>query len=110
MSPGAARAVRGRLLSRFIVSCGPSNLVPPWEAAPDWSAALPHWLYGLQKLDVSVNGSESGTPASSSNEEMLDWLVVSVRSGWTSRVVFAWFFLVFGDLMFQMIFDSVEEI
>ncbi len=39
--------------------------------------ALAVWL---RKLDISVNGSESGAPVSSADEEMLDRLVVSVRS------------------------------
>ena len=70
-------------------------------------AALVFWL---QKLDISVTTSESEAPESSSDEEMPGWLVASVRSGWTPRVVLTWFFLVFGDLLFQMISDSVEEI
>ena len=70
-------------------------------------AALAVWLH---KLDISVNGSESGAPASSPDEEMLDWLVVSVRSGWTPRAVMTCFFPVFRGLVVQMISDHAEEI
>ena len=110
MSPGAALDVRGRRLSRCIVSCGPSSLVPAWKKGPRLecrNAALAFWL---QKLDISVRGSESGAPASSPDEEMLDWLVVFARSGWNPRVVLTCFFPVFGDLLFQMISDHAEEI
>ncbi len=64
----------------------------------------------IRKLDVSANGSESGAPASSADEAMLDWLVVCVRSGLTPREVLVWLTSVFGDLFFQMIYDIVEEV
>ena len=47
-------------------------------------AALAVWL---RKLDISVGGSESGAPVSSPDEEMLDWLVASVRKGWNPKEV-----------------------
>jgi hypothetical protein len=43
------------------------------------------------------------------DEAMLDWLVTSVRFGWTPQEVMLWFFLAFGDLLFQMISDIEEE-
>ena len=70
-------------------------------------AALSVWL---RKLDISVCGSESGTLASSSDEQMLDWLVASVRGGMTPKGVLLWFFPVFGDLLFCMINECVEEV
>ncbi len=69
-------------------------------------AALAVWI---RKLEVSAIGSESGAPASSADEAMLDWLVVFERCGWTPREVLAWFFPAFGDLLFHMISDIVEE-
>jgi hypothetical protein len=70
-------------------------------------AALSVWL---RKLDIFVSGSESGAPASSPNEQMLDWLVASVRGGITPKGVLLRFFPVFGDLLFRMINDCVEEV
>ena len=52
-------------------------------------AALAVWI---RKLEMSVNGSEGESPASSADEAMLDWLVVSVRSGWIPMEVLVWFF------------------
>jgi hypothetical protein len=40
--------------------------------------ALAVWI---RNLDISAIGSEGGAPASSSDEAILDWLVVSVLSG-----------------------------
>ncbi len=64
-------------------------------------AALSIWL---RKLDISVSGSESGAPAPSLDEQMLDWLVASVREGggvppWGTAVVFSglWRFFIYYD-------------
>ena len=70
-------------------------------------AALSVWL---RKLDSSVSGSESGAPASSPDEQILDWLVAFVRGGMTPNEVLLWVFLVFGDLLFRMINECVEEV
>ena len=69
--------------------------------------ALSTWL---RKLDISVGGSESGAPASSLDEEMLDWLVASVRRGMVPRGVLLCLFLVFGDQFYSMINECVEEV
>ena len=69
-------------------------------------AALSIWL---RKLGFFVSGSESGAPASSLDEQMLDWLVASVREGMFPKGVLLWFFPVFGDLLYCMINDYVEE-
>ena len=70
-------------------------------------ASLSIWL---RKLDISVIGCESGAPASSPDEQLLDWLVASGRGGMTPKGVLLWFFPVFGDLLFCMINDYVEEV
>ncbi len=70
-------------------------------------AALSVWL---RKLEISVGESESGAPASSPDEEMLDWLVALVRRGMILRGVLLWFFPVFGDLLYYMINECVEEV
>ncbi len=70
-------------------------------------AALSIWL---RKLDISVSGCESGAPASSHDEQMLDWLVASVRGRVTPKGVMQWFFPVFGDILFCMINDCVKEV
>ncbi len=70
-------------------------------------AALSVWL---RKLDIFVSGSESGAPASSPDEHMLELLVAYVRGGMTPKGVLLWFVPVFGDLLFRMIDDRVEEV
>ena len=70
-------------------------------------AALAVWI---RKVDISVTGSKSGAPVSSADEEMLDWLVVFVRKGWTPKEFLIWFFPVFFYFLFHMISDSAEEV
>ncbi len=69
-------------------------------------AALSVWL---RRLYISVGGSESGAPASSPDEEMLDWLVASVRRELIPRGVLLWFFPDFGDPLYCMIHDCVGD-
>ena len=69
-------------------------------------AALAVWL---RKLDLSAPRDGGGLPPPSADEAMLDWLVSSVRLGWTPREVMIWFFPDFGDLLFDMISDVSEE-
>ena len=44
--------------------------------------------------------------APSADERMLDWIVASVDSGWTTREVLIWIFPSFGGLLFNMICDG----
>ena len=67
-------------------------------------ASLTIWL---RKLDISVRGSESGAPASSPDEQMLDSLVASIGGEMTPKGVLLCFFSVLGDLLFCMINDCV---
>ncbi len=69
-------------------------------------AALAVWF---RKLDLSVSRDEKELPPLSADEAMLDWLVSSVRLGWTTREVLNRFFTVFGDLLFRMISDVSER-
>ena len=69
-------------------------------------AALAVWI---RKLDISANVIESGAHASNAVEDMLDWLVVPARCGWTPHEVLTCFFPVFGDLLFHLITNSFEE-
>ena len=69
-------------------------------------AAMAVWI---RKLDVSTSRAEDDSASPITNEYMLDWLVTFVRLGWTPREVLVWFFPVFGDLLFMMIFDVDEE-
>ena len=63
----------------------------------------------IRKLDVSTTRAENGSASDNTNESMLDWLVTSVRLGWTPREVLVWFFPVFGDHLFKMTFGVDEE-
>ncbi len=70
--------------------------------------ALAVWL---RRMDISVSRSESGAPASSHDEQMLDWLVSSVRGGSDPpQSILLCFFPIFGDLLFRMITDCAEEV
>ena len=65
-------------------------------------AALDVWISGLDLRDFSERGS---LVASSDDEGMLDWIVMSVRRGWTPKEVLVWIFLCFGGLLFDMALD-----
>ena len=66
-------------------------------------AALAVWI---RKVNAASPRGDEVPSSPSADESMLDLLVTSVRCGWTSREVLIWFFLVFGDLLFQMISDD----
>ena len=51
-------------------------------------------------MNVEASRAEGSSSAPSVDEAMLDWLVTSVRCGWTPREVLVGFFPVFGDLLF----------
>jgi len=63
-------------------------------------AALSIWL-SKTGIRVGREGVSSGPP--SSDEEMLDWLVLSVESGWTPREVLLLLFPKFGSIFFNII-------
>ena len=56
-------------------------------------AALAVWI---RELNVASPRGEDIPISSNADEAMLDWLVTSVRFGWTPREVLVWFFPVFG--------------
>ena len=69
-------------------------------------AALAVWI---RKLQISSPRGGDVSISSSVDDVMLDWLVSSVRCGWTPIEVLTWFFPVFGELLFHMISDDGEE-
>jgi hypothetical protein len=60
----------------------------------------------LRKLDIRVCGESSSLDVPSVDEGMLDWLVLSIRSGWTPKEILVWIFPVFGALLFDLIRDG----
>ncbi len=72
------------------------------HAIPGW-AALALWLGGLDLRDFR-EGESPGAPTG--DERMLDWIVLSVRSGWTPREVLLWIFPSFGGLLFDLAIDE----
>ena len=70
-------------------------------------AALAVWVVGLElrEFRVGVEGVES-PDAPSVDERMLDWIVASVKSGWTTGEVLIWIFPSFGGMLFNMICDG----
>ena len=101
---------RELLPSLCTVSFGLSILA--WSSAPGLVRIVTALLYlsGCGSWTFLSVMSESGAPASSPDEPMLDWLVASVRGGIAPKGVLLWFFPVFGDLLFCMINVCVEEV
>ncbi len=65
-------------------------------------AALALWISGLDLRDFREIGP---CVASSDDEGMLDWIVLSVRRGWTPKEVLTGIFPCFGGLLFDMALD-----
>ena len=98
----------GALQLLLLVSCGLSASGPGW--APARSATGLLWPFGFGNWTSPPQGTGGGSASPpSADEAMLDWLVSSVRLGWTPREVMIWFFPDFGDLLFDMISDVSEE-
>jgi hypothetical protein len=76
-------------LSRFVLAVHLGVGVGSGPLLECCRAALAVWI---RKLNISACGSEGGAPASSADKAMLDWLVLSGRSGWTPKEVLVWFF------------------
>jgi hypothetical protein len=56
-------------------------------------AALAIWLGGLELRDFGVSLDSLEPPgAPNVDEMMLDWIVTSVKCGWTPREVLLWIF------------------
>ena len=65
-------------------------------------APLALWINGLDLRDFRESGSRV---ASIDDEGMLDWIVLSVRRGWTPKEVLTLIFPCFGGLLFDMALD-----
>ena len=66
-------------------------------------AALAVWISGLYLRYFCERGS---LVASNDDEGMLDWIVMSVRRGWTPKEVLVWIFPYFWGLLFDMALDA----
>ena len=69
-------------------------------------AALALWLSGLDLPDFGESGSCVASPG---DEGMLDWIVLSVRRGWTPREVLTWIFPNFGGMLFDLALDAAHS-
>jgi hypothetical protein len=76
------------------------------HAVPD-RAALALWIVGLDLRDFTESGSRVGSPG---DEGMLDWIVVSVRRGWTPKEVLTRVFPSFRGLLFDMALDASSSV
>ena len=65
-------------------------------------AALALWIGGLNLRDFREIGSRV---ASNDDEGMLNWIVLSVRRGWTTMEVLMWIFPCFRGLLLDMALD-----
>ena len=66
-------------------------------------AALALWILGLDLREFTDSGSNVNSPG---DEGVLDWIVVSVRRGWTPREVLLWMFPGFGGLLYDLALDA----
>ncbi len=66
-------------------------------------AALALWISGLDLHDFRESGS---CVASRDDEGLLDWIMLSVRRGWTPREVLTWILPHFGGLLFDLALDA----
>ena len=67
-------------------------------------AALAIRVGGLKLREFRVGAEALESPdAPNADKRMLDWIVASVKSGWTAREVLLWIFPSFGGLLFNMI-------
>ena len=92
-------------LTRFVWAVQHGDVVGDGVRGSCSRAALAVWI---RKLHISSPRGEDGPTSVSVDDAMLDWLVSSVRCGWTSCEVLIWFFPVFGELLFRMISDDSE--
>jgi len=65
-------------------------------------AALALWISELDLRDFRESESRV---ASIDDEGMMDWIVLSVRRGWTPEEVLMWRFPSFGGLLFDIALD-----
>jgi hypothetical protein len=70
-------------------------------------AALVLWIVGLDLRDFKESGSKVGSPG---EEGMLDWIVVSIRRGWTHKEVFTWMSPSFGGFLYDMALDAFSSV
>jgi hypothetical protein len=61
------------------------------------------WLGGM---DLCGFGVCKYPDAPSADERMMDWIVSSVKSGWTPREVMLWTFPSFGGMLFYLVRDE----
>ena len=66
-------------------------------------ATLAVWLGGLDLRDFREGESPD---APSNDERMLDWIVLSVKNGWTPKEVMLWIFPSSGGLLFDHAIDE----
>ena len=82
--------VKRQCLSRFVLHAVPGH------------AALASWIRGLDLREFRESGYRV---ASNDDEGLLDWIVLSVRRGWTPKEVLTWIFPCFGGLLFDLALD-----
>ena len=88
-------AVRRGCLSRTVLHAVPGR------------AALALWIVGLDLRDFTESESNVGSPG---DDGMLDWIVVSVRRGWTPKEVLLWMFPTFGGLLYDLALDASSSV
>ena len=66
-------------------------------------ATLALWIIGLDLRDFTDSGYNVISPG---DEGMLDWIMASVRRGWTPREVLLWMFPSFGGLLYDLALDA----
>jgi len=90
-------------LTRFVWAVQHGAVVGDGPRGSCNRATLAVWI---RKLHVTSPRGDEVPSSPSVDDAMLDWLVSSVRCGWTPCEVLIWFFPVFWELLFHMISDD----
>jgi hypothetical protein len=80
---------------------------PPALQAIPARATLSIWV---DKSKILVGGERCSLGAFSADEDMLDWLVLSVESSWTQRRVLLWLFPDFSSILFDIITSETNMV
>jgi hypothetical protein len=94
-------------LHKFAWDVKHCGLFPAALQAIPTRAVLSVWV---DELEIRARGEEGSLGASSADEDKLDWLVLSVESGWTPRRVLPWLFPDFGFILFNIITSEASMV
>ncbi len=93
-------------LYRFVWAVRRQCLTEAALLAVPGRATLALWVGGLELSEFGESGS---CDSSLGDEGVLDWIVLSVRRGWTPREVLTWIFPQYGGMLFDLDLDEASS-